>query len=58
MAQGTQISSTEKSTAMLRPWYTRSHGRMPYISAATLTKLADAAVVHGNAGAVAVRAGR
>ena len=31
-AHGTQISSKEKSNAIVRPWYTRSSGRTPYTS--------------------------
>ena len=37
--QGTQISSTEKSKAIVIPWYIRSPARTPYTSAATRTKL-------------------
>ena len=38
-AHGTQISSTEKSKAIVMPWYIRSPSRTPYTSAATRTKL-------------------
>ena len=38
-SHGTQVSSTAKSNAIVRPWYTRSAAVYPYVSAATRTKL-------------------
>ena len=54
---GTQISSNEKSNAIVIPWYTRSRGRIPYTSAATRTKLQMLGVLDRDALGPAGRAG-